>query len=167
MKGVFRGVTRSDSIFKNQMTMNEPSAFIANHDRAFASVLSELLMQFNAQASAYRYDGQPLAIHLVAGEEGAVIGGLLGSTSYRYLHIDAVFVPDHLRGTGIGRKMVLMAETEAEKRGCVGAWLDTFSFQARGFYEKLGYSLLGELPDNPPGHTRFFFRKKLTPTPIP
>lgn len=119
-------------------------------------------MQFNAEASARAYDGQNLAIKLVSAETQEVVGGLLGSTSYGYLHIDAVFVPVALRGTGIGRELVLVAEAEALGRGCIGAWLDTFSFQAPGFYEKLGYSLFAVLHDNPPGHTRHFFKKSLT-----
>jgi hypothetical protein len=47
------------------------------------------------------------------------------------------------------------------RRGCVGVWLDTFSFQARGFYEKLGYRVFGEVADYPPGHTRHFLKKSL------
>ena len=47
------------------------------------------------------------------------------------------------------------------ERGCHSAWVDTFSFQAPGFYRKLGYEVFGEL-DYPPGHKRFFLRKRLT-----
>jgi hypothetical protein len=41
--------------------------------------------------------------------------------------------------------MLLQAEQEAKARGCRGAWLDTYSFQARGFYERLGYAVFGAL----------------------
>ena len=44
-----------------------------------------------------------------------------------------------------------LAEREAVQRGCHGAWLDTFEFQARGFYERLGYTCFGELPNYPAG----------------
>jgi hypothetical protein len=47
------------------------------------------------------------------------------------------------------------------QRGCQYVWLDTYSFQARPFYEKLGYRVFGQLPDHPPGHTRFFMFKTL------
>ncbi|MDB5536981.1 MAG: Acetyltransferase family protein, partial [Devosia sp.] len=43
----------------------------------------------------------------------------------------------------------------------VGIWLDTFSFQARPFYEKLGYSVFGTIPDYPPGGARYFLSKTL------
>jgi len=37
-----------------------------------------------------------------------------------------------------------------------------FSFQARGFYEKVGYTVFGRLDDCPPGHSRFYMQKPLT-----
>jgi len=40
-----------------------------------------------------------------------------------------------------------------------GAFLDTFSFQARPFYERHGYECFGELRDHPPGHSHYFMRK--------
>jgi ribosomal protein S18 acetylase RimI-like enzyme len=55
--------------------------------------------------------------------------------------------------------MLLQAEQEAIARGCRGAWLDTYSFQARGFYERLGYAVFGILNDYPPGQKRIFCTK--------
>jgi hypothetical protein len=54
------------------------------------------------------------------------------------------------------------AESEAVARGCHGAWLDTFEFQARPFYERLGYVCFGELEDYPVGSARYFMRKLLS-----
>jgi hypothetical protein len=53
------------------------------------------------------------------------------------------------------------AESEAIVRGCHHAWLDTFEFQARGFYERLGYRCFGELNDYPTGFARYFMKKAL------
>ncbi|MGH8409424.1 MAG: GNAT family N-acetyltransferase, partial [Pseudomonas sp.] len=47
------------------------------------------------------------------------------------------------------------------EKGCAGIWLDTFSFQAPGFYRKLGFSEFGHIAEYPPGHTRHFFQKHL------
>ena len=49
----------------------------------------------------------------------------------------------------------------AREKECVGIWLDTFSFQAPAFYQKMGYSELGQIVDYPPGHRRHFFQKRL------
>jgi GNAT superfamily N-acetyltransferase len=106
-------------------------------------------------------DARPLAV-LLQDPAGADIGGLWGRTARGWLHMDTPFVPDALRGAGLGSRLVRMAEAEAERRGNRGAWLDTFSFQARGFYERLGYSVFGTLEDYPPGHRRHYLCKRLT-----
>ena len=66
-----------------------------------------------------------------------------------------------MRGKGHARKLLESAETYAMERGCIGAHLETFSFQARPLYEKLGYEVFGEIRDYPPGHTFYFMRKRL------
>ena len=55
------------------------------------------------------------------------------------------------------------AELEAMRGGCNYMQLETFSFGARGFYEKQGYVVFGVQEDFPPGHRRFYLRKKLSP----
>jgi len=70
-------------------------------------------------------------------------------------------VPESMRGKGLGTQIMGQAEAEARARGCHSAWLDTFEFRARGFYEGLGYSCFGELPDYPVGFSRYFMRKAL------
>lgn len=96
---------------------------------------------------------------LMHDEAGAVTGGLWGITSYQWLFTELLFVPPALRGRGLGAEILGRAEAEARRRGCRGAWLDTFEFQARGFYERLGYSLFGCIDDYPPGYARYFLKK--------
>ena len=52
-----------------------------------------------------------------------------------------------------------LVEQEAKERGCIGVHLDTFSFQALPFYQKLGYEVFGEIEDHPIGHTRHYVKK--------
>ena len=59
---------------------------------------------------------------------------------------------------------MLEAERLAIVRGCVGAWLTTFTYQARGFYEGLGYEVFGALEQSPADSTRLFMRKFFTET---
>ena len=94
-------------------------------------------------------------------DSNEVIGGLYGKVSYRWLLIDLVSVPESMRGQGIGEQLMRMAEEVARMKNCTGIWLETFSFQAPGFYQKLGYSEFGRLADYPPGHTRFYYQKSL------
>jgi GNAT superfamily N-acetyltransferase len=94
-------------------------------------------------------------------DQGDEVAGLIGHIYYKWLLIEVLWVAEEARGQGLGRRLLMAAEEEARARGCHGAWLDTFSFQARGFYEKHGYELFGELADYPPGHRRHFMRKQL------
>ena len=95
---------------------------------------------------------------------GAIAGGLSGVMSWGWLFIDAVWVRADQRGRGTGRRLMAAAEQHAVAHGCHGVWLDTF--QARGFYEALGYQVFGALDDYPEGQTRWFLRKPLPQTPV-
>ena len=95
------------------------------------------------------------------GPEGRVRGGVLAKAGRGWLHIHTLWVDPSIRGQGHGARLVATAEAEARRCGCHGAYLDTFSFQARPFYERCGYEVFGTLADFPPGHQRFFMRKSL------
>ncbi|MFS2197795.1 GNAT family N-acetyltransferase [Pseudomonas sp. Pseusp3] len=104
---------------------------------------------------------ETFALLLRAPDSNEVIGGLYGKISYRWLLIDLVSVPESMRGQGIGEQLMRKAEEVAREKQCVGIWLETFSFQAPGFYRKLGYVEFGRLADYPPGHMRFYYQKRL------
>ncbi len=91
---------------------------------------------------------------------GKPLGGLCCRTRREMLVLELVALPPELRGAGLGTKLFRIAETEGYRRGCRGAWLQTSDWQARGFYEKLGYHVFGSLPDYPAGHTRFFMTRR-------
>lgn len=126
---------------------------------AHLQAMFALLRSFDDAASGYAYDGVVLTIALIHPDTGEVLGGLYGSTGYNYLHVDMLFVPESMRGSGLGTRLMQQAEEEAQRRGCHGAYLETFDFQAPGFYQRLGYAVFGRLENTPPGHTRFFLRK--------
>lgn len=107
-------------------------------------------------------NNRPLAI-LMKDESDKIVGGLWGHTGYGWLFTQLLAVPENLRGAGWGSRIMDMAEAEAIARGCRHAWLDTFEFQARAFYERRGYRCFGELPDYPEGFRRFFLQKDLVP----
>ena len=128
-------------------------------DEAIRRAIVEPLIQYNLAKSG-RHDSRPLVL-AIEDDRGAVIGGLWGRTAFDWLFVELLFVPEPLRGRGVGAGLMSRAEAEAVTRGCHGAWLDTFEFQARGFYERLGYQCFGQLPDYPVGSARYFMRKML------
>ena len=99
--------------------------------------------------------------YVVQGTDDEVLGGVIGSTFWDWLYIDLMWIKEELRGQGYGRRLLKLAEEEARKRGAKNAYLDTFSFQAPGFYKKYGYQVFGELNNFPPGHQRYFLTKQL------
>ena len=117
------------------------------------------LIEYNS-SKAGPSNGRPLVIAL-RDPSDAIIGGLWGNTGFQWLLTQLLVVPESLRGRGVGSELMRMAEAEAAGRGCHGAWLDTFEFQARGFYERIGYECFAQLPEYPSGFSRYFMKKSL------
>jgi len=105
-------------------------------------------------------EGRESLLLLVRDDGDRVVGGLAGFTRWNWLFVESLWLADEVRGRGLGRDLMRRAEEEAARRGCQHAYLDTFSFQARGFYERLGYEVFGRLDDFPIGHTRYFLQKR-------
>ncbi|OPZ82233.1 MAG: putative acetyltransferase [bacterium ADurb.Bin425] len=108
-----------------------------------------------------QWNPQPLVLALLGAETAGYMGGLIGETLWGYLHVRLLAVDQSLRGRGFGRQLMESAHAEALQRGCHGVYLDTFSFQAPDFYQKLGYEIYGRLDDFPKGHCRYFLRRSL------
>ena len=98
---------------------------------------------------------------VLRGEHGDVLGGMLGQIWGHWLHVTYLWVAKAARGAGHGTRLMENAEAYARSRGAVGATVETHSFQARPFYERLGYEVFGILDGYPPGHIKFFMRKAL------
>jgi uncharacterized protein (DUF924 family)/GNAT superfamily N-acetyltransferase len=96
---------------------------------------------------------------------GEWLGGLLGTIWGGWLHVTHLWLASPARGRGNGSRLLQAAESYAVERGCIGANLETQSFEARPFYEKRGYRVFATLADCPPGHSKFFLCKRLAPAP--
>ena len=99
----------------------------------------------------------------VRGEDGDVVGGLWGRTGYGFLFVELLALGP-ARGLGLGRHVMQQAEAEAKRQGLLGIWLDTWTFQAPGFYPKLGFVECGRITEYPPGHDRIFYVKRFAET---
>jgi GNAT superfamily N-acetyltransferase len=104
-------------------------------------------------------DRMPLHVLVKDPESGKILGGISGRTSLGLMLIDLVYLPDALRGADIGTRMLALAEEEAQRRGCRAGVLYTISFQAPGFYQRMGWRIFGEVPCDPPGASRIFMTK--------
>jgi GNAT superfamily N-acetyltransferase len=129
-------------------------------DPSIRGWILDQLIRFNEERAG-SHTFRPLAVLINDPEQDRLLGGLWGSTYWQWLYVELFFVSEALRGQGFGTRLLRAAEDEAIARGCRAVWLDTFSFQARGFYERLGYSVFGTLEDYPPGHHRYYLCKRL------
>lgn len=129
-------------------------------DPTVIAAIATGLGQHAAAVGVEPRNSQPL-FATIHDDNGQLIGGLIANTVWGWLHVKELWVADNARGLDIGTKLMNAAENEARNRGCHHSLLDTFDFQARPFYEKLGYVVFAELADFPQGHSRFYLRKNL------
>jgi ribosomal protein S18 acetylase RimI-like enzyme len=126
---------------------------------AVAKYIADNLIAFNREQAQRP---EPQHFHVVLRDEKkAVRGGISAALHYDVLYIDNLWVEDVCRGVDYGTKLMRLAEKEGRKRGAALSWLDTYTWQARPFYEKLGYEVFGELPYWGGKHVRYFMRKTL------
>ena len=102
------------------------------------------------------------AIAVLVHAEGKLVAGLSGYTAWGWLYVQWLWIAEAQRGQGLAGRMLAEAEAEARRRGCHGAYIDTFNPQALRAYQKAGYTVFGTLADFPPGRSRSFLSKPLT-----
>lgn len=98
------------------------------------------------------------AVAVFAERSGRLVGGAAGFTHWSWLFVSHLWVDELERHQGVGSQLMAEIETVGARRGAVGVHLDTFDFQALPFYERIGFSVFGVLPDYPPGYSRNFMR---------
>jgi GNAT superfamily N-acetyltransferase len=123
-------------------------------------IVIDKLVEYNSDRQSEKDEYQPLAV-LIRDDNNAIVGGLIGKTQWGWLFVSHLWVAQVLRGQGYGKQLIAKAGAAAKQRGCSYAYLDTFSFQSLGFYERLGYQIFGVLENFPPGHQRYFLQKEI------
>ncbi|WP_153977616.1 GNAT family N-acetyltransferase [Paenibacillus xylanilyticus] len=130
----------------------EESAYVRNQLIAFnAAHLSEDLK--------HRYEELNFNIK---NEAGDIVAGVLSTLCWNWLELDILWVDEKQRHQGYGSQLLLEIERIAREKRCDFIMLNTFSFQAPGFYKKHGYQLMTTLENAPTGHRHYYFKKDLT-----
>ena len=116
------------------------------------SMIINKLMDFGDESgySSTSPLNQTKNISLRIQNDGATTVGLIsGTIEMGILRIDGFVIEKEVRGTGFGSKLISKLEELAIKENCKISLVDTVSFSAPKFYEKKGYTLLGEIKDYP------------------
>ena len=139
------------------MTIKVISCDTDDECEALGSWLAERIYEFNAQATGY-FDGQLLG-GCIRNDAGKVIAGFHGHTWGGCCELSHIWVDERYRGQGLGAALLRTAEAEAAARGCAQVVLATHSFQAPGFYERMGYERKYTIQGRPKGYTDIIYAK--------
>ncbi|MBF9000560.1 MULTISPECIES: GNAT family N-acetyltransferase [Vibrio] len=90
-----------------------------------------------------------------------IVGGVLGEIKWGWLHVHGLWVAPNYQAKGYGTQLLKTLEDYAVEKGIPRFRLETTSFQALPFYQKLGYDIFGELSDLPPGYVSYFLQKRI------
>lgn len=124
--------------------------------------LADRIYEFNANETGY-FDGKLLG-GCVRNDAGEAVAGFNGHTWGGCCELSNVWVDERYRGQGLGARLLRSAEAEAVARGCVQVVLATHSFQAPGFYERLGYERKYVIEGRPKGYADIIYVKVLQRT---
>jgi ribosomal protein S18 acetylase RimI-like enzyme len=127
-----------------------------------AGFVHDRLEEYNREQANGEYDQPGIEIGLVLkGPDGSVVGGITASTTLRVMHLEALWVAKEYRNLGHASRLVLQAERIGSEKGCIASQTQSFSFQAPGFYQKIGYRVLGIYDGYPDGITECTLMKRL------
>ena len=140
--------------------MSGVATTIGKADSALDQRLSEALDKFNACATPDVLPAEELTVRME--EDGELIAGASGWTWGQAAGIGMIWVREDQRGTGIGAGLMAAFENEARARGCTHVFVTSFTFQAPGFYQRLGYAEIFRWESVPtPGRDDVHMRKEL------
>ena len=132
---------------------------LENTESQKAQKIGELIRSYN-RSKREAAECEPLNLY-VEDEHGQLLAGLVAETFGNWLEIEYLFVKEGLRGQGIGSQLLQQAESEAKKRNCRFAFVNTYQFQAPAFYQKHGYKEVFTLKDYPYTGQRHYYQKDL------
>ena len=121
--------------------------------------IGELIRSYN-RSKREAAESKPLNIY-VEDDSGEIMAGLIAETFGNWLEIEYLFVKEELRRQGIGSQLLQQAESEAKKRNCRFAFVNTYQFQAPAFYQKYGYKKVFTMKDYPYTGQRHYYQKEL------
>jgi GNAT superfamily N-acetyltransferase len=126
--------------------------------KARKAILKGLVAYNRSQIGRRKWKNIAITIRNDAGD---IVGGVTGEAWADWLFVQLLWLDEAHRGQNLASRAMDAVEDEARAFGAKHAYLDTFSFQARPFYEKRGYRVFGTLENYPDAHSRYWMTKSL------
>jgi GNAT superfamily N-acetyltransferase len=140
--------------------MTDTATSTGRADSALDQLLNDELDKFNAVATAGVAPAEELTVRVE--QQGRLVAGASGWTWGQAAGVGMMWVHEDHRGTGVGTSAMSAFENEARKRGCTHVFVTSFTFQAPGFYQRLGYREIFRWESVPtPGKDDVHLRKEL------
>ena len=132
---------------------------LENTESQKSQIIGDLIRSYN-RSKREAAESEPLNLY-VENDNGQLMAGLVAETFGNWLEIEYLFVKEDLRGQGIGSQLLQQAESEAKKRNCRFAFVNTYQFQAPAFYQKYGYKKVFTMKNYPYTGQRHYYQKEL------
>ena len=151
--------TRLDGSYRMKLMDIKIPPVDENPSDADVHFLEDRINQHNVETTKIG-DGRIISF-LLHDERAQIVAGLYGWTWGGTCEIRYLWVREDFRNRGYGKALIEAAEREAIARGCNQIVLDTHSFQAPLFYQRLGFEIIASHADYPRGHYKHYLRKQL------
>lgn len=115
----------------------------------YNSILLNKIAIYNRDNNIYPMKESNLM--LTALDNDKFVGGVYGSITEDSMYIAWLVVDEEYRGKGIGKILMCKIEEKAKEQSIYSINLGTVEFQAREFYEKLGYKVVLIKENDPKG----------------
>ena len=126
-----------------------------------AKAISDGIIDFNRHTVGLEPYEDEIKFSIFVKDNDKVVGGLRAICYWNTLHIELLWLDQSCRGQGVGEKVIKQAEQFAKENGYEKSFVETTSWQAKPFYEKMNYQLQYSIKDRPKGHDSFYLIKEL------
>jgi ribosomal protein S18 acetylase RimI-like enzyme len=130
-------------------------------DHAALKLVDDGIGEYNDAAEPRLSDVRHLSC-FARDARGQAVAGAVGRAWGTNVELQQIWLPESLRKSGLGTQLLREFEAAARDRGCTFAYLETWTFQARGFYEKNGYTVALEISGYAPRLSKFTMTKHLS-----